>query len=163
MGIGSNLGDRKFFCQRALWALKKLPGVYLIKWSSLYLTPPVGFSSDRYFYNLVAEIKTSLSPWALLFSLWQIELANGRKRTGKVTDRSLDLDILLYEGATFDSKLLSLPHQKLHERSFVLIPLVELLPHEKHPILNKTYEELLAKRPPSEKRAIKILGPLCLE
>nr|WP_269451040.1 2-amino-4-hydroxy-6-hydroxymethyldihydropteridine diphosphokinase [Thermodesulfatator autotrophicus] len=161
--MGSNLGNRKFFCQRALWALKTFPGISLIRWSHLYLTPPVGFSSDKYFYNLVAEIKTSHSPWALLFCLWQIELKYGRRRTGEITDRSLDLDILLYEGIVLNSSLLSLPHKRLYERSFVLIPLAELLPHEKHPMLKKTYKELLFERPTSEREAIKDLGPLCLE
>ncbi|WP_281167638.1 2-amino-4-hydroxy-6-hydroxymethyldihydropteridine diphosphokinase [Thermodesulfatator atlanticus] len=161
--MGSNLGDRYFFCKRALWALKSYPGITLKRWSNIYLTPPVGFSSAHEFFNLVAEIETSLSPWALLFVLWQIELSLGRIRKGFVADRNIDLDILTYGDEVIDDGVLKIPHPGLAKRAFVLMPLNELQPYQKHPMLKRTYRALLKSCPEAEKKAIKRLGPLCLD
>ena len=164
VGLGSNLGDRLRYCSEALIALRKTPGIILRRYSRVYLTPPVGFSSPNWFYNLACELETALSPQALLFRLWQIEARFGRRRKGKITDRTLDLDLLLYEGFCAQGSILSVPHPRLHERAFVLFPLAELIPHEKHPILKKSFSSLLAALPPEEKRNIKALSLLpCLD
>ncbi|HHI97132.1 MAG TPA: 2-amino-4-hydroxy-6-hydroxymethyldihydropteridine diphosphokinase [Thermodesulfatator atlanticus] len=162
MGIGSNLGERRAFCVRALRALAKTPGVTLRRWSKIYLTPPVGFASKNYFYNLVCEVETALSPQALLFRLWQIELSCGRLRRGRLADRTLDLDLLLYDDLILRDASLTLPHPRLHLRGFVLFPLVELIPEEKHPMLNKSFVSLLADLSPEEKGEIKAIGELCV-
>jgi 2-amino-4-hydroxy-6-hydroxymethyldihydropteridine diphosphokinase len=88
--------------------------------------------------------------------LWQIELACGRKRTGKLSDRTLDLDLLLYEDFVSQGDILHLPHPRLHERAFVLGPLVELIPREKHPILKRSFLSLWDALPEEEKARIKI-------
>ncbi len=132
-------------------SFRRLPGVWLRRWSPIYLTEPVGFSSPHWFFNLVAEIETSLSPWALLFVLRGLECLAGRKRTGEVTDRPLDLDLLLYQDAVFSSPVLTLPHPRLHERLFVLRPLTDLLAQGKHPLMGQTYQELLSSLPARER------------
>jgi len=121
----------------------------------------VGFSSPNWFWNLVCEIKTSFSPPALLLQFWQIEFSLGRKRTGKLSDRTLDLDLLLYEDLVLKGEILCLPHPRLHERAFVLGPLQELIPHEKHPILGVSISSLWEGLPEEEKRAVRILDKLC--
>ncbi len=93
----------------------------------------------------MVEIETSLSPWALLFVLWKLECQAGRRRTSPrgPSDRPLDLDLLLYQGVTLSSKVLTLPHPHLHERLFVLRPLTDLVAREKHPLIGQTFQELL--------------------
>lgn len=122
--------------------MKALPGTRLVRWSPIYLSEPVGFSSTRWFFNLVAEIETALSPWALVFRLWQIELSQGRKRSGEVADRPLDLDLLLYEDVVLEFPSLTLPHPRMHERLFVLRPLCDLWAWGRHPVLKKSFQEL---------------------
>jgi len=111
----------------------------------------VGFVSPHWFLNLVAEIETSLSPWALLLELWRLECAAGRKRAEGILDRTLDLDLLLYEGVILRSPVLTLPHAHLHRRRFVLLPLTDLSAREKHPLMDQTFAELLASLPPGER------------
>ncbi len=123
----------------------------------------MGFSSANWFFNLVCELETSLSPAALLFRLWQIELSCGRIRQGKVADRTLDLDLLLYEDYQGGEGPLIVPHPRLHLRGFVLLPLAELIPQEKHPILKESFAALLAALPPEEKEGIKVLDKLCFD
>jgi 2-amino-4-hydroxy-6-hydroxymethyldihydropteridine diphosphokinase len=100
----------------------------LRRWSPVYLSPPQGFVSQNWFLNLVAEIKTSLSPWALLFYLWRIEFSCGRKRKGGLSDRTLDLDLIFYDHLVVESPVLRLPHPRFSERDFVLKPLLDLIP-----------------------------------
>ncbi len=145
VGIGSNLGDRLAFCRQALKALRATPGVWLRRWSPVYLSPPWGFSSPHWFFNLVAEIETVLSPWNLLFWFWRIEASAGRIRKGKVSDRPLDLDLLLYEHTVFSSSVLTLPHPRMHERAFVLRPLCDLYALGRHPLFKKSFQELSSR------------------
>jgi 2-amino-4-hydroxy-6-hydroxymethyldihydropteridine diphosphokinase len=128
VGIGANLGDAHDNVLDALERLAWLPGVRLLRASSLYRTAPIDSSGDDYI-NAVAEIDTSLSARALLAALHGIEQAHGRERPYRNAPRTLDLDLLLYgDDVILDAPTLVVPHPRMHERAFVLAPLAELAP-----------------------------------
>ena len=127
IGLGANLGDRTAALRTALAALAALPGTRLLRVSSLYRSAPVDAGGPDYL-NAVAEIATQLPPHDLLAALQAIEHAAGRERPYRNAPRTLDLDILLYGDLRLDSATLMLPHPRLHERAFVLLPLAELAP-----------------------------------
>jgi 2-amino-4-hydroxy-6-hydroxymethyldihydropteridine diphosphokinase len=127
VGLGANLGDRTAALRTALAALAALPGTRLLRVSSLYRSAPVDAGGPDYL-NAVAEIATQLPPHDLLAALQAIEHAAGRERPYRNAPRTLDLDILLYGDLRLDSATLMLPHPRMHERAFVLLPLAELAP-----------------------------------
>jgi 2-amino-4-hydroxy-6-hydroxymethyldihydropteridine diphosphokinase len=146
IGIGSNLGNRRAYYHKALEHIATLPKTRIVKQSSLYESEPIG-EAKNWYVNGVIEIETSFTPPQLLQRLQQIELALGRKRTAetkKWSSRKIDLDILLFDSQTVDSRTLKIPHPELHHRRFVLLPLCELAPHLTHPRLGATIAELLA-------------------
>jgi 2-amino-4-hydroxy-6-hydroxymethyldihydropteridine diphosphokinase len=129
IALGSNLGDARGHVQDAFDALARLPGTRLLTRSLLYLTPPWGMLEQPAFVNAVARIDTTLSPHALLDALLAIERAAGRVRDGeRWGPRTLDLDILHMDGVTLDDERLSLPHPRIRERAFVLLPLNDVAP-----------------------------------
>lgn len=128
LGLGSNLGDRVDYLRQALDALALLPGTSVTAVSSVYETAPVGYADQPDFYNLVAVVQTELSPRALLGGCLGIEAALGRQRTFRNAPRVVDIDLLLMEGVTSDDPELILPHPRMMERAFVLVPLAELFP-----------------------------------
>lgn len=128
LGLGSNLGDRRENLRQAVDQLARVPGIVVRRRSSLYENPPVGYEAQPDFLNAVVEVETSLSPWALLEVLQAIETDLGRVRTLRWGPRTVDLDLLLYEGVRLDEERLTLPHPRLGERAFVLVPLAELAP-----------------------------------
>lgn len=128
IGIGGNLGDAKQRVRDAITALDRLPQTALIAASSLYRTAPVGYLDQPDFINAVAEIDTDLEPHALLDALQDLENRHGRKRSFKDAPRTLDLDVLLYDARLMDDARLTVPHPRMHERAFVLAPLVEIAP-----------------------------------
>lgn len=140
LGLGSNLGDRKATLRAALAALA--PAVRLTAVSSLYETEPVGFRAQPDFLNAVAQGQTDLTPRALLEHLKQIEQALGRQQRFRNAPRPIDLDILFYDDLTIDDDLI-IPHPRLAERAFTLVPLVELAPELHHPWLGRPVRELL--------------------
>jgi len=145
IGIGSNLGNRRAQYQKALARIAALPKTRIVKTSSLYESEPLG-EAKNWYVNGVIEIETSFSPPQLLHRLQEIELALGRKRTAdtkKWSSRKIDLDILLFDNQTVDSRTLKVPHPELHNRRFVLLPLCELAPHLTHPRLGVTITDLL--------------------
>lgn len=128
IGLGANLGDAQNTIDRALDALPHLENTRLIARSSLYSSDPVGYLDQPPFINAVAAIETSLEPKTLLERLLSLETHFGRIRSFRNAPRALDLDLLLYGNALLSSPTLTLPHPRMHERAFVLIPLIELCP-----------------------------------
>jgi len=127
VALGANLGDAQQAVRNAITAVGKLPGTTLVKQSSLYRTAPVDSSGPDYI-NAVVEIATPLTAPALLAALQAIEQAAGRVRPYRNAPRTLDLDILLYGGARISSPMLTVPHPRMQERAFVLVPLAEIAP-----------------------------------
>ena len=143
LGLGSNLGDREKNLKRALKELKNLKSVKVMKSSSMYESEPVGFKDQPWFLNAVIKIKTKLPPLSLFYLLQGIERRLGRRKGERWGPRKIDLDILLHARAIMNEDKLILPHPQMHKRRFVLIPLIELDPRLKHPVLNLTPKELL--------------------
>lgn len=128
IGLGSNLEDSRLHIERAFSELASLPQTQLTARSSLYGSKAVGPIQPDYI-NAVAAVATTLEPLALLDRLQAIEQAHRRRRTLRWGPRTLDLDILLYADRVMASERLTLPHPRLTERNFVLVPLVEIAPH----------------------------------
>lgn len=127
IGIGSNLGDAKGNVERAIQSLDQLPKTALDARSSLFRTAPVEADGDDYI-NAVARIQTKLPPQELLDALQALELQFGRERPYLNAPRTLDLDILLYGSEVMQTETLAIPHPRLHQRAFALIPLLQLDP-----------------------------------
>lgn len=127
IGIGANLGDARANVADAVERLRRLPGCTLCQVSSLYRSAPIDSSGDDYL-NAVARIETELEAEALLQALHGIEQAHGRERPYRNAPRTLDLDLLLYGEQQIDSPTLTVPHPRMTERAFVLLPLLELAP-----------------------------------
>jgi len=127
IGLGSNLGDRVGEVERALAEIARLPGTELVARSSLYRTTPIAAGGDDY-VNAVARVRTTLAPAVLLARLQAIERAHGRQRPFANAPRTLDLDLLLHGDAVVASVDLTLPHPRLRERAFVVVPLAEIAP-----------------------------------
>ena len=128
IGLGANLNDPAAQVEYALAELDRLPDTRLIARSSLYASAPVGYVDQPDFINAVAQVETSLAPLALLAALLDIEHRHGRERSFRNAPRTLDLDLLLYGDAHFHEDGLTLPHPRMHERGFVLLPLLEIAP-----------------------------------
>jgi 2-amino-4-hydroxy-6-hydroxymethyldihydropteridine diphosphokinase len=128
VGIGSNLLDPAAQVKSALAELARLPRSRLLKASSLYRTSPVGHTEQPDFVNAVASLETSLQPAELLAELQKIETQHGRQRSFKDAPRSLDLDLLLFDEIIQATADLKLPHPRMHQRAFVLKPLLEIAP-----------------------------------
>jgi 2-amino-4-hydroxy-6-hydroxymethyldihydropteridine diphosphokinase len=146
LGLGSNEGDP---LRQVESALSQLPerGVPLVRVSSLYRTEPVGGAPQDWYVNAVAEVGFEGEPIDLLRVCRSIESLHGRKRSGKNAPRTLDLDILLFGGLILYSRELTIPHPRLGERRFVLVPLVEIAPDVEDPISGLTMRELLSRCP----------------
>ena len=134
MGLGANLGDPQATLKHALAALAALPQTQRVAQSSLYRTAPLHASGPD-FINAVAELRTALEPQALLRALQAIESQHGRERPYLNAPRTLDLDLLLFGQRVVQEPGLEVPHPRLHERAFVLQPLLELAPTLVHPRL----------------------------
>jgi 2-amino-4-hydroxy-6-hydroxymethyldihydropteridine diphosphokinase len=127
VALGANLGDPAQALRDALQRLDRTPGIRLLKASSLYRTAPIDSSGPDYL-NAVAEVATMLTAPALLAALQAIEQAHGRERPYRNAPRTLDLDLLLYGAARIESPHLTVPHPRMWERAFVLVPLAEIAP-----------------------------------
>jgi 2-amino-4-hydroxy-6-hydroxymethyldihydropteridine diphosphokinase len=127
IGLGANLGDARAALRAAVRALAALPCTRVLRVSSLYRSAPVDAGGPDYL-NAVAELCTPLAPLALLHALQSIEQAAGRERPYRNAPRTLDLDLLLHGDERLDSPELTVPHPRMGERAFVLLPLAELAP-----------------------------------
>ena len=143
VGLGANLGDPQATLKHALAALAALPQTELVAQSSLYRTAPIQASGPD-FVNAVAELRTVLQPQAWLHALQALESAHGRERPYRNAPRTLDLDLLLFGQRVVHEPGLEVPHPRLHERAFVLQPLLELAPMLVHPLLGSLQLLLVA-------------------
>ncbi len=143
IGIGSNMGDRLSYCQKALQGLRDTPGIGVTIVSSLYETDPVDFIDQDRFYNAVIAIETCLSPQDLLVHCQIIEAELGKNIKVPKGPRTIDLDILFYNQLVTTSPGLILPHPEVARRAFVLIPLLEIAPDFVHIQSAQTANELL--------------------
>jgi 2-amino-4-hydroxy-6-hydroxymethyldihydropteridine diphosphokinase len=143
---GSNLGDRARLWAQARRALAR-GGVRIRKASSIYETEPVGCGEQPPYFNGVVEAESSLTPWQLLDLAKTIEADLGRKATGRNLPRPIDIDILLMGETVLRTPGLTIPHPRLAERRFVLVPLAEIAPRLRHPVLKATIRELLRRCP----------------
>jgi len=128
VGIGSNLDEPRRQVLEAFTELDRLPHTRLVKKSSLYRSAPVGLAEQPDFVNAVAQLETGLPAERLLAELQEIEARHGRRRSFPNAPRTLDLDVLLYGERSLDLPDLKIPHPRMHERAFVLRPLLEISP-----------------------------------
>jgi 2-amino-4-hydroxy-6-hydroxymethyldihydropteridine diphosphokinase len=152
LSIGSNLGDRREYLEQALRLLDEQTEIRVVACSQFYETEPwpeIRVTRERWFLNCAVEIETGLSPYRLLRLVQQIETDNGRVRPAaaadRYADRTLDIDILLYDDQVLSDDRLQIPHPLLHERRFVLAPLADIAPEFEHPTLYQTIREILAE------------------
>lgn len=128
IGLGANLGEPRRQLELALSELDQLPQSKVLRQSSFYRSVPLGNPDQPEYVNAVAQLETDLAPERLLAGLHAIENAHGRRRSFPNAPRTLDLDLLMVGGLRIDGPALQLPHPRMHERAFVLIPLLEIEP-----------------------------------
>jgi 2-amino-4-hydroxy-6-hydroxymethyldihydropteridine diphosphokinase len=145
IGMGSNLGDRALQLQKALELIGVMPSTKILRMSSIYETSPVGIPDQPRFLNAVIELSTSMVPVDLLKEMEKIERELGRMEITRWGPRTIDLDILLCDDDVIVSDELTIPHPRMTERKFVLVPLAELDPAVVHPVEHKTVETILAR------------------
>lgn len=142
LGLGSNVGDREAQLKAAIDLLDEQQGIEVIKVSSFYETAPVGYVVQPDFLNLCIKIETELSPHEVLERGLAIEQQLHRVRKERWGPRTLDIDILLYGDEIIETKDLSIPHPRMTERAFVLIPLQEIAPDKVEPRTQKKIKEI---------------------
>ena len=144
LALGSNLDDRLANLKQAVASLS--PQMEVKAKSHIYETPPWGHTDQPKFLNQVVKAKTYLAPEPLLKHLKRLEIALGRKTSFPNGPRLIDMDILFYDDLVLETPLLTLPHPRLHERGFVLLPLMDIAPNLLHPVSKKSVSEMIASR-----------------
>jgi 2-amino-4-hydroxy-6-hydroxymethyldihydropteridine diphosphokinase len=150
LSLGSNLGDREANLRSAIDKLRALGTVLCV--SSLYETEPVELTQQPWFLNCAVALETEKMPKQLLSATQDVERELGRRRLPNSTKgpRSIDIDILLFGNSIVDTPQLVIPHPNLHRRRFVLEPLAEIAPDQRHPVLKRTIRELRDTLPPGQ-------------
>ncbi|GGD99805.1 2-amino-4-hydroxy-6-hydroxymethyldihydropteridine diphosphokinase [Paenibacillus nasutitermitis] len=143
LALGSNIGAREQLLRRALRLLDNDPGIQVMRISGIYETAPVGYTDQPAFLNMVAAVRTTLEPIALLRTMLNIENKLGRTREIRFGPRTIDLDLLLMEDIRMEDEELTLPHPRMLERAFVMVPLNDVL-DSRHPL--KKQADQLASR-----------------
>lgn len=143
ISLGSNMGDKVESLKQAVTLLQSHDLIEVTKVSSIYDTDPVGYEDQDVFMNIVVEISTQLTPMELLVACQAIEQELKRVRIIRWGPRTMDLDIILYGEEVIETPTLSIPHPRMHERGFVLVPLAEIAPTVRQPIQNLTIAQLL--------------------
>lgn len=146
LSLGSNIGDRALHISRAIESLP-VHGVHVVQQSSAYETEPVEMRDQEWFLNGVVEVGTNLTPQRLMQALLEIERSMGRLRVTPKGPRIIDMDILLFGSQIIREPGLEIPHPRLAERRFVLVPFAEIAAGAVHPVLKKTIAELLDDTP----------------
>ncbi len=146
ISYGTNLGDKKAIIQQAFDSINNLPSTDITEYSSFYSSDAWGYSSENSFINGVIKISTDLAVFPLLVALQRIEKSIGRneKSTTEYADRLIDLDILSYDSLVISTPALTIPHEWMHVRNFVLEPLAEIAPEWTHPLYLMSAKNLLA-------------------
>ena len=142
LALGSNVGNRAANLKAAIAALP--PQMEVKAKSRVYETPPWGYTNQEKFLNQVVKARTYLEPEPLLKHLKRLEVALGRVPTFQYGPRLIDIDILLYDDIVFESDALKIPHPQMHERGFVLLPLMDIAPDLVHPVKKQTIRQLIA-------------------
>lgn len=142
LGLGSNVGARQDFLNRAAAEIARLPGGRLVWCSSVYETEPYGNTAQAKFLNSVAEIETPLDPPRLMEEVKRIEGVLGRTASERWGPREIDIDILLYDGLVYSAEGLEVPHADIERRKFVLVPLREIAPDLVHPVSGMMVSEM---------------------
>lgn len=142
LALGSNLGNRKENLKEAIAALS--PQLDVKAKSHVYETPPWGYENQQKFYNQVLKAQTYLEPEPLLKHLKRLETALGRTVSFQNGPRLIDIDILLYDDLVLNTPLLTIPHPRMHERAFVLLPMMDIAPDLVHPVAKKSVREMVS-------------------
>lgn len=150
IALGSNIGDRFENLKQAIESLKAISEVDLVSVSSIYETDPVGYEEQEQFLNMVIQVKTGFTPFKLLDVCLEIEKELGRKRDIRWGPRTIDLDILLYNQENIKTEKLFIPHPRMQERAFVIIPLLEIQPNIKLPSMEIPLQAILEDIPDRE-------------
>ncbi len=146
LSLGSNKGDRAHYIARAIEALGA-NGIKVMRQSRLFETEPVETTSKAWFLNCVVEAETELLPPQLMHTLLDIERSLGRRRRVLRGPRFIDMDVLLYDDGVVSTGQLVIPHPRMAQRRFVLVPFAEIAPEARHPVLKKSIAELLEETP----------------
>jgi 2-amino-4-hydroxy-6-hydroxymethyldihydropteridine diphosphokinase len=141
LALGSNLGNREENLKQAISSLS--PQMTVKEKSHVYETPPWGYEDQPRFLNQVLKAQTYLQPEQLLKHIKRLELALGRKGTFRNGPREIDIDLLMYDDLVLNTPILALPHPHMHERGFVLLPMMDIAPDLVHPLTRKSVREML--------------------
>jgi 2-amino-4-hydroxy-6-hydroxymethyldihydropteridine diphosphokinase len=150
IALGSNMGDRFGYLTQAIILLEGHEDITVVNTSSIYETDPVGYTDQDQFLNMAIQVETSLSPVELLDTCLEIELKLGRKREIKWGPRTLDLDILLFNHENIETEKLTIPHPRMKQRAFVILPLLEMEPNLMLPNMKEPLKDCLLSIPDRE-------------